>query len=149
MRFFPFFILALAVFGCGTHSGNPDLRSGTSAPLVKFGPLVADLCQVGVRCVGASLNKCGYATSELVGLPDALGAPAGKYPNSNDLLIGLGKKEVMVSASAHDACKASLQELACDNALVTGAFANGNTVFDKIDVLLGANALCGRVIETP
>lgn len=148
MKNFAFFVLVVLV-GCGTHSGNPDLHSGTGAALGQFGPLIGDLCEVGVRCRGVNLNGCGYATSELVGLPDAMGAPAGKYRDALALLQGLGSREVVVNATAHDACRVSLRELACESPLVATAFPAASPPFDRIDALLGVNALCGRVIETP
>lgn len=143
-----FFFLTFA--GCGTHSGNPDLTSGTNGALVASGVVVEDVCAIAERCRGVKRAKCETDTRKLVGFPDAMGAPYGKYRTVEELVTGLERKEVFVNESALELCKTELKRLSCASETVGNAFGPaGSTDLSEIDKLLRVNTLCEQLIGVP
>jgi hypothetical protein len=121
---------------------------GTEDTLLAGGVIVDDLCKVAERCRGVKFKTCTYQVSKLTGVPDAMGAPYGKYPTVHDLTNALEKRELAVNAPALNQCQVYLQRLLCTDDVVSNALGKtGGKDLSNIDNLLHANSICEKLIR--
>lgn len=149
-----FLVLIAGVFvGCVAKEQASDFATksdinGTDTALLTSGVVAEDLCRVAERCRNVKVKSCAYQISKQTGIPDAMGAPYGKYPTIHDLTTGLEKREIAVNTSALDLCRVELLKVTCASDLVIEAFGKtGGQNLSNIDHLLRANALCEKLIR--
>lgn len=146
-------LLCCLLSACAAKEQASDLNAksdigGTDAALLTSGVVVDDLCRVAERCRNVKAKSCAYQVSKQTGVPDALGAPYGRYSTVHDLTTGLEKREIAVNESALDLCRVELVRVACGSELVTEAFGTtGGASLENIERLLRVNALCEKLIR--